>query len=228
MRSRQPPHPPTDEALDARAMAAAKADLRARLRFRRAAHVTTMRPVDRLLAFRTLPAPLAGLLAGCGTIALYQPVGDEPDLSRVVPLFRATGARIALPFSEAKADAPAFRLWAADAPLETGAFGTLQPAPGAPVLVPDAILCPLVGFDRQGGRLGQGGGWYDRAIGAIAAAKAPLVIGVAWAVQEIDAVPREPHDQPLDAIWTEEALVMIDHTAPTTARSGLDGPTGDA
>jgi 5-formyltetrahydrofolate cyclo-ligase len=62
---------------------------------------------------------------------------------------------------------------------------------------------PLVGWDRQGGRLGMGGGFYDRALAGI---KGPLLVGLAHAVQEVPQVPIDDWDVPLDFVVTESAL----------------------
>ncbi len=65
------------------------------------------------------------------------------------------------------------------------------------------MIAPLLAFDREGHRLGQGAGHYDRTLQGLRERGPVWVIGLAYAGQEIDGVPREPHDQPLDAILTE-------------------------
>ena len=63
---------------------------------------------------------------------------------------------------------------------------------------------PLTAFDRNGGRVGYGRGYYDRAVAGLrAAGRFPRLIGIAFSVQEVAAVPMEPHDAPLDMIVTE-------------------------
>ena len=77
-------------------------------------------------------------------------------------------------------------------------------------VTPDLIIAPLLAFDRAGGRLGQGGGHYDRTIAALRARGPLFVIGLAYAGQEIEAVPRmKPHDQRLDAILTEIGYIEV-------------------
>jgi 5-formyltetrahydrofolate cyclo-ligase len=66
---------------------------------------------------------------------------------------------------------------------------------------------PLVAFDRRGARLGYGKGHFDRAIAALDAKHPVLTIGLAYAVQEIEEVPVEPHDRMLDVIVTESELI---------------------
>ena len=62
-------------------------------------------------------------------------------------------------------------------------------------------------FDRQGGRLGYGGGFYDRTLAMLRAAGPTLAIGFAWAAQEDEALPLELTDQPLDLIVTESEVI---------------------
>jgi 5-formyltetrahydrofolate cyclo-ligase len=70
-------------------------------------------------------------------------------------------------------------------------------------VVPDVLFVPLVGFTADGGRLGQGGGHYDRWLEAHPETKA---IGLAWDCQLADDLPREPHDRPLLAVVTPTRL----------------------
>src|SRR3546814_12392054 len=96
-----------------------------------------------------------------------------------------------------------FRRWRLGEPLEKGPWGTQQPADHAALAAPDIIFCPLVGFDRRGGRIGQGGGHYDR---YFAAHPGALRIGIGWSVQEIDATTRQSTDIPPDATLTQQEI----------------------
>jgi 5-formyltetrahydrofolate cyclo-ligase len=100
-----------------------------------------------------------------------------------------------------------FRLWRPGDELEKGAFGVRQPSAEAPLVHPRALLVPLAAFDRRGGRIGYGKGHFDRAIKTLEAQHSVLVVGLAYSSQEIDEVPNEPHDRPLDAIVTETELI---------------------
>ena len=71
-------------------------------------------------------------------------------------------------------------------------------------IAPDAIMSPLIGFDREGNRLGQGGGFYDRAFARYASARR---IGLAWSVQESDTLPVDSWDQRLHAVVTERERI---------------------
>jgi len=66
---------------------------------------------------------------------------------------------------------------------------------------------PLVAFSRQGGRLGYGGGFYDRTLEGLRAKRSTLAIGFAYAAQELPDLPLEPTDQPLDLIVTEQGVI---------------------
>jgi 5-formyltetrahydrofolate cyclo-ligase len=68
---------------------------------------------------------------------------------------------------------------------------------------PELVVAPLLAFDRHGGRLGQGGGHYDRTLANLRAKGRVFILGLAYAGQEVDAIPIEPHDQRLDAVLTE-------------------------
>ncbi|MCW5723233.1 MAG: 5-formyltetrahydrofolate cyclo-ligase [Devosia sp.] len=137
-------------------------------------------------------------------IAGYWRIRDELDCQPILIRLMDGGQKVVLPVV-AGPDAPLdLRLWEADAPLYEAGFGTLAPSDLAPRAAPDLILVPLLGFDARGTRLGYGGGYYDRTIAALA--KKPLLVGLAFAAQEVPEVPRETHDVPLDAVVTEEGV----------------------
>ena len=72
---------------------------------------------------------------------------------------------------------------------------------------PDILIVPLAAFDRRGGRIGYGRGFYDRALAELAAEKPVRTLGLCFSVQEVDAVPMEPHDRRLEAILTDTGLI---------------------
>jgi 5-formyltetrahydrofolate cyclo-ligase len=113
-----------------------------------------------------------------------------------------TGQPVCLPVVLGDSQPLELRLWQEGAPLYPSGFGTLAPPDDAPRAEPDIILMPLLGFDRLGTRLGYGGGYYDRTLEALS--HKPKLIGFAFAAQELEHVPREPHDVPLDAVVTEK------------------------
>jgi len=93
-----------------------------------------------------------------------------------------------------------FRRWSPGEPLELDQAGVPAPLSLAETVVPELILTPLLAFDARGGRLGQGGGYYDRTFTAVPDA---IRIGFAYAGQEIDDLPVEGHDIRLHGVLTE-------------------------
>jgi len=184
--------------------AADKADLRALARDQRRAFVATLDPLAHRLAFKVLPSPLARRLADARTVALYMGLDDEAPAQRLAAPLIAMGKRVALPRVLDRLGSMDFLPWTPDAPLVPGPFRTSHPEPGDGPVTPDAIIAPLVGFDRALNRLGQGGGYYDRAFARFPDA---LRIGLAWSAQELDDVPADPWDLPLDIILTEAELI---------------------
>jgi 5-formyltetrahydrofolate cyclo-ligase len=83
-------------------------------------------------------------------------------------------------------------------------MGIPAPPPSSPAAVPDLVLAPLLGFDAFGGRIGQGGGFYDRTLAALRAGAGVQLIGLAYAGQACPRLPMDAHDQRLDGVLTEE------------------------
>lgn len=145
-------------------------------------------------------------LAGAGLspgdlVAVYWPIRDELDSKPLLTKLMDAGQPVCLPVVLGDGQPLELRLWEEGTPLYPAGFGTLAPPETAPVVEPDVIVMPLLGFDRMGTRLGYGGGYYDRTLGALT--KSPRLIGLAFAVQELDRIPREAHDVPLEAVVTE-------------------------
>ena len=150
-------------------------------------------------------AALAARARG-GVVAAYWPLPGEVDpLPLARALAAASGATLALPVVDG--ERMHFRAFAGDHELVPAGFGTRGPSAAAPVVHPKVVLAPLLGFDATGARLGQGKGYYDRTLAAgAAAASRPLVVGVAFACQQLPGVPTEAHDLHLDAVVTEHGL----------------------
>lgn len=183
----------------------AKHTLRAKLRFRRKHFSANLDGLAALAAFRSLPEPMLRLLTeNQPIISGYSASGGEPD---ILPLLadHVDHQRIAMPHHNQRNEHMDFRLWQPDQPLEAGPWRTAQPSSQNALIAPDILLVPMLGFDRRGRRMGQGGGHYDRYF-----AKHPKAfrIGIAWSVQEVDEIPIEPTDLPLDAILTEQEYII--------------------
>lgn len=136
-------------------------------------------------------------------VAGYHAMGAELSPWPVLRRLQDAGARLALPAAPEPHAALAFRAFAPDQALEPDAARIPSPTADAEALTPDLIVAPLIAFDRAGYRLGQGGGYYDRTLAALRRAGPVFVIGLAYAGQEVESIPRDDHDQPLDAILTE-------------------------
>lgn len=144
--------------------------------------------------------------------AAYHPIRSEADVSLLAKRLEQAGARLALP-AVTDRETIAFRAHERDLPLIPGGFGTMAPGEDADIVIPDILLMPLSVFDAKGNRIGYGAGHYDRAIARMAAAgRKPLLVAIAFALQEAPAVPAEPHDIPLDAVITETGFRWFEDT----------------
>lgn len=137
------------------------------------------------------------------TVSAFLPIGSELDTAPIMQALWARGCRVALPCVEGKDRPLTFRLYRQGDMLVEEPFGTRAPAPEAEAVEPDILLVPMLAFDRAGYRLGYGGGFYDRTLEGLRGRRRVIAAGVAYAAQEVAAVPREATDQPLDWIVTE-------------------------
>lgn len=141
--------------------------------------------------------------------AVYQGWGSEVSPLILADALAARGWTLALPSVEGEGGAMVFRRWDRIAPLERDDIGMRAPARDAEILQPDLVIVPLLAFGRDGRRLGQGGGYYDRALEALKARGEVFVLGLAYSGQETANLPQEPHDQALDAILTEKEYIAV-------------------
>jgi 5-formyltetrahydrofolate cyclo-ligase len=139
-------------------------------------------PLSGYMPIRTEINPLAAM----SEAAAYGPVG--------VPVI--TGAGQPLLFSK----------WDPDMAMKEGPFGAQIPQIDD-FFEPEIVIVPLVAFDKNGGRLGYGGGFYDRTLEGLRAKRATLAIGFAFAGQEATDLPLEATDQPLDMIVTQNGVI---------------------
>ncbi len=119
----------------------------------------------------------------------------------------ALGLLSALPIIDGQGLPLRFRTWRPGDPVRPGVLGTSEPSPDAAALIPDLVLVPLLAFDRQRHRLGFGAGFYDRTLASLRANGPVLAVGVAFAAQEVPAVPIDSWDEPLDLVLTEQGVV---------------------
>ena len=186
----------------------AKAALRAKAGRRRAG----LDPAGRVAGARRVAA--AGLpfldLGSCRVIAGYRAIGEEFEPLPLLEMLFEEGHTIALPVVEAPGKPLVFRRWQPDDRLEVGAFDVPVPTSDKPRLEPDLLLVPMLTFDRLGYRLGYGAGFYDRTLASLRAGRPVVAVGLAFAEQEVDAVPHDAFDERLDWIVTPNGPFRIE------------------
>ncbi|MGJ5619756.1 5-formyltetrahydrofolate cyclo-ligase [Sulfitobacter sp. MF3-043] len=141
-------------------------------------------PLSGFMPIRTEIDPVPAMAEACA----YGPVG--------VPVIIKSGQPLK------------FSRWTPDTSMVAGAFGALIPE-RADFFEPEILIVPLLAFNRAGGRLGYGGGFYDRTLELLRANRPTMAIGFAFAGQETDDLPLESTDQPLDLIVTEAGVIDV-------------------
>lgn len=184
---------------------AAKAGLREQALARRDALAPEIRRAGSLAIAEHVLA--VGGLSAAGLVGAFWPIRSEADPRPLIERLFARGQRVALP--KVTPDGLVFREWRAGEALVAGRFGLSEPHDDLPALDPTALIVPLAAFDRRGQRIGYGRGYYDQAISRLSRNGPVLTIGIAFSVQEIDRVPAEPHDRPLDHLVTEAGFVPL-------------------
>jgi 5-formyltetrahydrofolate cyclo-ligase len=139
-------------------------------------------------------------------VAGYSPIRSEIDPAPLMRELAAKGVHLALPVIAARGQALRFRAWHPHDKLLPGPLGILEPSPAAAEIVPDIVLVPLAAFDRSGHRIGYGAGHYDRTLAQLRKSRAVIAIGLAFAAQEVEAVPALQHDVALDYVLTETQM----------------------
>jgi 5-formyltetrahydrofolate cyclo-ligase len=164
-----------------------------RIRFSQAA-------VRRLLEFAPLTA--------CRSVLAYHPFRDELDIRPFLEAARSRGQDVWLPFSLPSERRLVPYRYTGPEVLRKGAYGIMEPDPSIAEPVDnsalEAVIVPGVAFDRRGGRLGYGAGYYDRFLSSLP--HKPLLIGCCFSRQLVEQVPVEPHDFPMDFVATEDGI----------------------
>ena len=142
--------------------------------------------------------------AAGSTVSGYWPIRTEID-PRPAMHALAGSYELCLPVVQGMDQALKFRRWTPGVKMTEGSFGAAIPQDQVE-LVPSILILPLLAFDRRGGRLGYGGGHYDRTLEALRSSDRVTVIGFAYDIQACREVPREPTDQPLDLVVTESGI----------------------
>jgi 5-formyltetrahydrofolate cyclo-ligase len=183
-----------------------KAQLRAVLQARRDAL-----PADeRQAAAQTIAARTFPLAIMQGTIVSgFMPLKSEFDPLPLMHRLAAVGASLALPAIAGRGKPLIMRAWQWGEPLSAGVWGLREPKPEAPEVDPDILLVPLLAFDRSGQRIGYGAGYYDMTIALLRARKTITAVGIAFAAQEVAAIPATAFDAPLDLVLTERETIEL-------------------
>ena len=141
-------------------------------------------------------------------VSAFWPVGDEFDIRPTIEALHRCGCVVALPVVTVKHMPLTFRVWEPGTQFIVSSFGIPEPGPDRPPATPDIALVPLLAFDAEGYRLGYGGGYYDRTLQQLRLLRREppvFAIGVGFAGQQVERLPHEPFDQPLDWVITEQA-----------------------
>jgi len=147
------------------------------------------------------------------TVHLFASFGSEVDTSPIIERLLETGRRPVLPVVLAEQWTMEHAAISSLADLEPGFKDIPEPKVSCPRVTPDKIdlvIVPGVAFDRSGGRLGYGGGFYDRFLAESAAPR----VAVAFWLQVFDDVPRDEHDLPVHAIVTEREIIRSGSRRP--------------
>ncbi len=131
------------------------------------------------------------------------PIRGEFDVRGIAKEHIASGGLVALPVVVEKAAPVEFWRWHPGAPMQRGIWNIPIPKQ-RDVLLPDAVIVPLVGFDERGFRLGYGGGYFDRTLAA--AVPRPYAIGLGYADSALRTIYPQAHDIPMNLVVTDEAV----------------------
>lgn len=154
-------------------------------------------------------AHLSAFLAGHRGVPLagYMPIRTEIDPTPAMEEAAAHGP-VGVPVIRGEGRPLEFSRWEPGMALKDGPFGARVPLIDD-FFDPEILIVPLLAFDRNGGRLGYGGGYYDRTLERLRKRRATLAIGFAFSGQESENLPLEPTDQPLDMVITEAGVLAF-------------------
>jgi len=157
------------------------------------------------LVLRDCPPPAGAVVSG------FWPLDGEIDIRPLLLALHNQAHTIVLPVTPKRGSPLTFHVWRPGDAMVAERFGTMRPA-GRPAgeaqwgtqPAPDFLLVPLLAFDRHGGRLGYGAGYYDRTLPLLSPC---FALGCAFAAQEVPEVPMGPDDVRLDAVVTEREVI---------------------
>jgi 5-formyltetrahydrofolate cyclo-ligase len=184
--------------------------IKAELRREAIARRNAMQAETRAAAAEAIAARAFPVVARPGTIVSgFMPIKSEINPLPLMKALTGQGARLALPVIAGRGAPLVMRPWKLDEPLDRGQWGIREPKADAAEVEPDILLVPLLAFDRAGHRIGYGAGYYDLTIAALRERKPIIAIGLAFAAQEVPAVPATPRDARLDLVLTEREVIDL-------------------
>lgn len=136
------------------------------------------------------------------TVSGFAAIRDEIDPSALLDWLHREGFKLALPVMEGRGKPLIMRSWTPGDEMARVQWGIREPLANKDEVAPDVLLVPLLAFDRDGWRLGYGGGFYDRTLAKLKVHKPVTAVGIAYDELEVDAVPHESYDQRLDWVLT--------------------------
>uniref|UniRef100_E6VD38 5-formyltetrahydrofolate cyclo-ligase n=1 Tax=Rhodopseudomonas palustris (strain DX-1) TaxID=652103 RepID=E6VD38_RHOPX len=189
---------------------AASSDAKTALRAAALARRSALSEDDRRAAATAIAARGLPVSLREGAVVVgYAPIRGELDPFPLMRALAAGGARLALPVVARQGTPLTFRAWRDGDGLQRSALGIREPSPDAPEVTPDIVLVPLAAFDASGHRIGYGAGHYDCTLEYLRAQGPVVAIGLAFAMQQIPAVPAAAHDVVLDYVLTEQGLLTF-------------------
>ena len=157
------------------------------------------------IAARAFPLTIVPSVIVSGFMPLKSEINPLPLMRKLAD----AGARLALPAVAGRGKPLIMRSWQWSEPLVPGVWGIREPGPAAATVEPDIVLVPLLAFDRSGHRVGYGAGYYDLTITQLRVSKQIAAVGIAFAAQEVETVPRTAFDAQLDLVLTENETIDL-------------------
>ena len=185
-----------------------RSDLKASLRRDALAKRDAIPAAERQAAAEAVAARPFPIAVEPGTVVSgFMPLKSEINPLPLLRKLAEAGAKLALPVVAGRGRPLIMRCYAFGQPLNAGVWGIREPKDDAPEVEPDILIVPLAAFDRKGHRIGYGAGYYDMTINRLRALKPVVAIGIAYAAQEVAAVPSTPRDARLDLVLTEREAI---------------------
>jgi 5-formyltetrahydrofolate cyclo-ligase len=157
------------------------------------------------IAARQFPLAITPGMIVSGFMPLKSEINPLPLMRKLA----GQGARLALPVVAGRGRPLIMREWVFGESLIAGVWGIREPKPEAAEVDPNILLVPLLAFDRAGHRIGYGAGYYDLTLAQLRARNPVIAVGLAFAAQEVAAVPATPRDARLGLVLTEREVLDL-------------------